>query len=115
MAIPNIREIVETDHEIFDFHVNVVVTQPDGTSFEVSHALRFNLGTAWGGVGDAELPGGTVMFALWVEQCPAKPKLSATLRDLGEGKDYKVLRVDDVAAFTRYDVVCVPKVIPTPG
>lgn len=115
MAIPNIREIIDTDHEYIDLTANVRVDQPDGTAWECSHALRFNYGVEWGAVGDGEIPGGTVVFALWADQCDERPKLSATLTNLDTDEKYKVADVKDVAANSRYDVLCVPVVIAWSG
>lgn len=116
MAVPDIRDMIDTDHEYIDLTVNVLIQQPgiDGQSFEVSHALRFNRTNSLGGE-EMNLPGGTVVFALWIDQCPEKPKISATLTDLDEDVAYKIADVTDVAAYSRYDVVCVKKVGDTAG
>jgi len=110
-----LRDMINRDHEHIHLTVNVLVQQPgDGGSFEVSHALRFNRGNSLGN-DEVGLPSGTVVFALWVDQCDSRPRLSATLTDLDEDVEYKVLAVDDVAAYSRYDVTCIKKVGDTAG
>lgn len=110
MAIPNIREIIEGDHEYIDLVTSVTVRQPNGYEFTASHAIRFNRDYDWSAVGGGDLPGGVVTFGLWVDQCTQRPKLSARLIDSGDSVRYRIARVEDVAANSRYDVACVPEV-----
>ena len=107
MATPVIRDMIDGDWTYIDLTVSAVVTQPDATTYTVANAIRFNRSYDWGSVGEGELPGGVVTFGLWVDQCTTRPKLSAKVAS--GGVNYRVLRVEDVAALSRYDVACVPE------
>ena len=106
----NIRVMINSDHAYVDLTTTVTVRQPNGVEFIALDVVRFNRGYDWGSVAEAELPGGVVTFGLWVEQCSQRPKLSARLTDSADGVKYRVIRVEDVAANSRYDVACTPEV-----
>lgn len=102
--------MIDGDYTYVDLTVSAVVTQPDATTYTVANAIRFNRSYDWGAVGESELPGGVVTFGLWVSQCTTRPRLSARITVSSDAEvNYRVLRVEDVAAASRYDVACVPE------
>lgn len=99
--------MIDTDYQYIDdgIQVSAVVLQPNGTTtWTCADAIRMNRSYEWANVGGGDFPGGLVTFGLWVYQCTERPKITGKITS--GGVNYRIVRVDDAAALTRYDVIC---------